>query len=321
MKLQGTYYRPPSRRKPLLFLLGFVVLIILVWPRERSTSQAQADLNFGALELPSLPVELVAQPRLRENLTNPGLQVGAALLIDRDSGEILFSKRPETPVPIASTTKLMTALLTRQALELDTVITVTREQTLLIGSDIQLRPDEKLTVKALLSGLLIQSGNDAAAALADAVAGNKDTFVARMNTEAQKLGMANTVYADPAGLDDTGRSTAFDLSIIARIALRDPVLAGIMQTAEMTITSTDGLIRHDLKNSNRLVGEFKYLGATGLKTGYTPDAGHCLVGSAARDGHELIAVVLHTDADTITASAIEARKLLDWGWRNTEWTN
>ncbi len=301
----------------LVLLIVLVLLVIFLWPR-RAASQL-TKTNTVSVDLEKLPESFPPIPQLVATPDDAAIRAKSAILIDIDSGTVLYTKQPQTPLPIASTTKLMTALLTRKHLALSTVVAVTKEDVSVIGSDIQLRTGEEISVESLLEGLLLNSGNDAAAALGRTAAGSIEAFVAMMNTEASALGMKYTHYLDPAGLEDAGLSTAGDLSIVSRAVLRDPILAKIIQTKEKIVTSSDGRIIHRLKNSNHLVGDMAYPGVIGFKTGFTPDAGHCLVAGAERGGHRLLAVILHTDADTITASAIEARKLMDWGWQNTRW--
>lgn len=307
------------RLTPFAIIALLLLIVLLLWPRHSASGPTVEREKLGLGQLPLLPSRLSPVPRLTEKPTKPGLATQAAVLLDGETGTVLLSDNGQTPVPIASTTKLMTAILVRQRLDLAKSIEINRTMTSVIGSDMGLKPGETITVRSLLAGLLISSGNDAAHALALAVSPTIEDFTNLMNNEAQQLGLTATAYADPAGLDDRGRSTALDLATIGRAALRDPVIAELVRTNELTVTSTDGRVRHDLKNSNRLVGEYNYLGAIGLKTGFTPEAGHCLVAGAEREGHQLIAVILHTEADTITASAIEARKLLDWGWANVSW--
>lgn len=323
--INNSSLRGPLRRQrrlrltPLIGALLLLIIIVFFWPHP-SAGKPNPTVLISQLVLPDLPKKLASLPKLASKTTKIQLATKAAILVDGATNTVLYQENGEEPVPIASTTKLMTAILARQNLDLNKVITITKEATQIIGSDMNLRSGEAITVRGLLAGLLISSGNDAAYTFASDIGPTVPDFVTKMNAMANKLGMKDTHYADPAGLDDTGRSTARDLAIIARAALRDSVLADLVRTKEMTVTSTDGSIRHDLKNSNRLVGEYDYPGAIGLKTGFTPEAGHCLVAGAERDGHQLIAVILHTDAETITASAIEARKLLDWGWTNTVWS-
>lgn len=312
-------YQPktsPWRRLIVATIVVAIGLIITAFISDRVVSEPVSRKDFN---MPDLPNKLAPFPVIAKDARDPRLATLSAILVDSDSGMVVWSENSSTPVPIASITKLMTALVVRDRLPLDQLVTVTAEHTSVIGSDIDLRPGEQLTVQSLLTGLLVASGNDAAWALAEAAAGSREAFVSAMNAKATELGLVKTTFVDPAGLDPANKSTAFDLAVLARWALRDEVIAKIVRLPEANLTSANGLIHHQLKNSNRLVNDFAYQGAIGVKTGYTPEAGHCLVAAAERDGHRLIAVILNTNANTTTASAEEARKLLDWGWANLTW--
>jgi D-alanyl-D-alanine carboxypeptidase (penicillin-binding protein 5/6) len=266
----------------------------------------------------------VARPTVQRNAPKPDVSAYHYILADMDSGADLASKDIYTQVPIASTTKIMTAIVVLKNYNLNDVVTVTSEAANQIGSDAHLRVGERITVLNLLYCLLIPSGNDAAYALAEHMSQDNSTpsdFIKKMNETAKELGMKDTDYKDPAGLDVNGYSSAYDLFLATKSALKFPEFKEIVGTQEYTATNTDKTVFHALKNSNRLVGEYQYPGAIGVKTGYVPEAGHCLVSAAKRDGHTLIGVVLHTYADTATASADESRKLLDWGFSNTKWYN
>lgn len=265
------------------------------------------------------PSAFVAPPERRTDSQPP---VSARALYARDvaSGAELYATNGQAAVPIASTTKLMTAVLSLELYTLDQVLTVPQEAVDAIGSDIQLRAGEEISVENLLNGLLIQSGNDAAVTLASGI--GLDSFVQKMNEKAIQLGMSNTKYKDPAGLDDTGYSTARDLSIVASYALRFPVILKVAKLTELTIYSSDGRTAHKLETSNRLIKPDHPLFldfVTGLKTGFTPDAGHCLVASGNRGGHEVVTVVLGTTEQTNEASAKESRKLLQWVYDSYSW--
>lgn len=238
------------------------------------------------------------------------------VLIEEESNEILLAKNENINVPIASTTKIATAVVILENYNLDQVIEISAKAALQIGSDTGLIQGEKISVRNLLYCLLIKSGNDAAYALAENYSGGFDQFIEKMNQKASDLKMENTLYLDPAGLNPEGYSTAYDLSIITRYALQNKLFAEIVATPEITVDNFGGTRHHDLKNSNRLVNDYNYEGAIGVKTGYLPEAGHCLVGAAERHGHRLIAVILNTNADTVTASALEAQKLLDFGFNS-----
>ena len=255
------------------------------------------------------------------NDSRPNVQAKAVYLLDLDSAYPLYAQNEQEPVPIASVTKLMTAVIARQQYQLDDIVTVSKTAATINGSLIQLRTNEQLTVQSLLTGLLIQSGNDAAMALAEHT--GYEQFIASMNEQATTLGMKDTVFKDPAGLNDEGRSTARDLAILASYVLRDTVIRDIVDTPVTTVQSIDGTLSHELTTSNRLIKSDHPLymrEVTGLKTGFTPDAGHCLVASATYQGKELVSVVLHTNASTTEASAVETKKLFLWAFSTFEWS-
>lgn len=262
-------------------------------------------------------------PQKNQNYQEPNVNAHSAILLDEKSFYELYAKGAEQKVPIASTTKIMTALVVLEEYpdKLNEVVTVTSQMINVDGSDIQLQSGEKITVENLLKGLLIMSGNDTAYSLA-AYFGGKDDFVKLMNEKAVFLGLQNTQYKDSAGLDDEGYSTARDLAIVAAYAMRNQQFREIVRTPNVNITSADGEILHELKNSNRMLREeeqFYFPLAIGIKTGFTPAAGHCLVSAAEKDGHKIISVILNTNENTLTASAKESKKLLEWGFNNWTW--
>lgn len=301
-----------KNRKRFIYLLLMAVIffglgLIFYSNKKRGTEASQEKIT-----LPNLPDNIIKLPEKISD-KKPNVFAKSILLIDVPTSYILYSQSPEQKTPIASTTKIMTAIIVLENYKFDEIITVPKEAVQVIGSDIQLRTDEKLTVEDLLNGLLINSGNDAAYALALKM-GSIEKFVEKMNSKAQEFGLRNTNFKDPAGLDDTGYSTAKDLAVMTAYALRNPKFVQITKTKEKTIYSTDGNIKHDLKNSNRLVAEFDYSGAIGVKTGFTPEAGHALVAAVERNNRTLVSVVLNTAENTITASATESRKLFDWAY-------
>ncbi len=247
--------------------------------------------------------------------TPPSIAARSYIVIEGKTKYPLAAKNADQPVPIASTTKIMTTIVILETLKLDQVVTVSRQAATVEGSEVQLMTGETMTVENLLYALLLNSGNDAAYALAE-TNGSIDTFVGKMNAKAVLLGLNNTKYQDPAGLNDAGRSTPRDLAILTSYALNNPLFRKIISTPKYTIWSADNRYKHDLINSNRLVvpEEPLYLSlALGGKTGFTFEAGHCLVTAAkASDGSYYVAVVLHTVEDTKEASAREVRRLLSW---------
>lgn len=271
----------------------------------------------------SLP-DIYQRPDVDKSAAKPSVAAYSYLLGDFTSGAVISKYDSNRRVPIASTTKIMTAIVSLKNYKLDDVVTISEKAAYQAGSDTYLRVGEQITVSELLHCLLIKSGNDSAYALAEHMSADNDStaeFVAKMNKTAQNLNMKNTDYHDPAGLDVTGYSNAYDLFVATRYALKFEVFRDIVKTIDYTATNTTKTIFHQLTTSNRLVGEYQYPGAIGVKTGYMPEAGHCLVSAAERNGHTLIGVVLNTYADTPSASADESRKLLDWGFSNTTWFN
>ena len=282
-----------------------------------SAKSAQAsDLD---LYLPTIS----ARPYVKPNAPEATAFAKRYLLADLDSGLILAKDNEHEKVPIASTTKIMTASIVLENYKLDDVVTISADAVAETGASIDFQVNEKMTVYNLLKCMLIKSANGAAYALAEHMnQGNEtgvSTFMGKMNQKAKALGMNDTDYHDPAGLDVTGYSSAYDLLTVTKYALQKPTFAEIVQTKSATVTDVTGRISLDLQNSNRLVSDWNYFGAIGVKTGYMPEAGHCLVGAAKRDGHTLVSIVLETDSVAPTASAQESQRLLDWGWQNIVW--
>lgn len=262
-------------------------------------------------------------PNKKDNYYEPKhIWADSFILLDKNSAKVLASKNEHNIVPIASTTKLMTAIIVMENYDLDDIVTISKKSAYQTPFVIGLMPEEKITIRDLLYGLLIRSGNDAAYALAEHM--GFDNFINKMNEKATYLGLKNTNLKDPAGLDDDGKSSAYDLAIISSYALKYDLIKEIINTPEKTIYSIDGTYKHHVKNSNRLILSDEllyYKPAIGMKTGYTPDAGHCLVSASEIDGHTLVGVVLNTYEDTAEASAKESKKLLEWGYENYSWND
>ena len=240
-------------------------------------------------------------------LTEPPAIVGVGgVVIDAELGTVLFDKFKDEKLEPASTTKVMTALLTLEKLDLDKKVIIDEETSFTPGSRIYLLEGEEVTVDQLLHALLIESANDAALALAKEISGSVEEFAKLMNQRAKELGAENTNFVNPHGLHQEGHlSTAYDLALIAREAMKNPVFREYVLTYQYTIPATNKQPTRYLYNTNRLIYDgltkvdaagvlrpAKYEGATGIKTGYTPEAGGCLVASASRDGSEFISVVL-----------------------------
>ncbi|MEI6144515.1 MAG: D-alanyl-D-alanine carboxypeptidase family protein [Candidatus Berkelbacteria bacterium] len=287
------------------------------YSRESFTSATASDQQLVLPKILDLPETKINSPK-------PNILSKEYALIDASSGVIFSSKNPDAHVPIASTTKIMSAVVALENYKLDDVATISLKATQQIPTVVNLRAGEKITISELLHCMLIKSGNDSAYAIGahmDPTGTEADyqIFVDRMNAKAKELGMNDTHYMDPAGLSDDGYSSAADLATITRYALKNPTFREIVDTQNYVATNTTKTIFHPIENSNRLVTSYQYPGAIGVKTGFTDAASHCLVGAATRNNHTLIAVILGTYANTPSASADEARKLLDWGFTNVVW--
>ena len=211
------------------------------------------------------------------------LSAAAAILMDADSGEVLYEKDAARRMRIASTTKIMTALVVLEHARLTDTITVTGDH-MVEGSSMYLKPGEVVTVEELLYGLMLCSGNDAALALADCC-GGLETFVAAMNDKAAALGMTDTSFVNPNGLDDENHySTARDMAVLAAYAAQDPTFRRICSTRTATVGG------RTMTNHNKLLSQVE--GCIGMKTGYTRAAGRTLVSCAEREGRRLVAVTL-----------------------------
>ena len=234
----------------------------------------------------------------------PAVSAASAVLMDGETGRILYARNENEPRAIASITQLMTALVAAEWAQgdLSRTVTIRQEWTGIEGTSLYLRAGEKLTLETLLYGLLLHSGNDAAVALAASCAGDVETFVGWMNQRAQDLGMTNTHFSDPNGLGDENHySTALDMARLGAACLQNPTVAKITATRSITLEG------RSFTNHNKLL--WLYPGCTGMKTGYTRQAGRTLVSSAEKEGQTLICVTLNDRNDWTDHQA-----LLDYGF-------
>ncbi|MDD4564697.1 MAG: D-alanyl-D-alanine carboxypeptidase [Eubacteriales bacterium] len=250
-----------------------------------------------------------------------------AIVIDAKTGQVLYKKNMNAQMYPASTTKLITALLALENLELSKTVTIDAETPFTEGSRIYLLEGEKVTVDQLLYALLLESANDAAVALGKEIAGTIPAFAEMMNKKAIELGAKNTNFVNPNGLhDDDHVSTAYDLAMIAMEAMKNEKLRELVTTYNYVLPATNMQETRYLYNTNRLIYDektqiivngvqraAKYEDATGIKTGYTSNAGGCLIAGAMRGNTELISVVLKsTDAGRFADSIA----LLDYAFDN-----
>lgn len=216
----------------------------------------------------------------------------SAVVMERSSHRILFSKNADAHLPMASTTKIVTALTVLNNANLDDVVEISSEAVGIEGSSIYLRAGEHLTVRELLYGLMLRSGNDSAVALALHVAGSVEAFAEMMNETAREAGCVDSNFVNPHGLhDDDHYTSAHDLAVLTCVAMENADFREIVATKTTRISNEGMEYDRVLVNKNKLLSNFN--DADGVKTGYTKKAGRCFVGSATRDGMQVVVVVLN----------------------------
>jgi D-alanyl-D-alanine carboxypeptidase (penicillin-binding protein 5/6) len=246
----------------------------------------------------------------------PRVTAHAAVVVDMDSGTVLYSRDADEQLEMASTTKMMTAILVLESMSLDEEVKVPAAAVGVAGSILGLKRGETFTVEQLLYMMLVPSANDAAITLGVAQAGSIKAFVAEMNARAEEMGLTNTHFVNNCGLHaEDHYSSARDLAKIASVAMRDPVFRKIVSTREYTLPHAGGVADKVIKTSNELLRDYDWV--NGIKTGSTPYAGYCLVSSATKDGLTLISVVLGAkDEDT---REMESKALLEYGFERCQW--
>jgi D-alanyl-D-alanine carboxypeptidase (penicillin-binding protein 5/6) len=252
----------------------------------------------------------------------PNILSPSALLMDSKTGQILYEKNIDEKLYPASTTKVMTALLLLEDGDLEKVVEINEDVPNLIelgSSQIYLIPGEKLTREQLLYSLLVDSANDAAVAIAQDISGSVEKFAQKMNEKAKELGAINTNFVNPHGLhDDNHYTTAKDLSIIAKEAMKNPTFRKVVTTDRYIIPATNKQDTRYLYLTNRLIrntsyNNYQYEGATGIKTGYTSKAKYALIGGATRNNLDLITVILNGESTQVYK---DTHSLLDYGFEN-----
>lgn len=268
------------------FLSAFLSLILLIWvcaPLIGATDIKQGEISVSAK---------------------------AAVLIDASDDSILYSKNADSRLPMASTTKIMTALIALEYGNLDRSYIIPDAAVGIEGSSIYLVRGEKMTLRELIYALMLESANDAAQAIAIIIAGSVDAFADIMNRRAEELGLKNTHFTNPHGLDHEDHyTTAYDLARLASFALKNEAFREIVSTNKKTVPFNHGEGTRVLVNHNKMLRT--YDGAIGVKTGFTKRCGRCLVSAAQRDGLTLVAVTLNAPDDWRDHTA-----MLDWGFDN-----
>jgi len=295
-----------------VLLLLALILFFLWYPGQNYYSIAHFGEGIRSWNQISLQPTPAPYPINRTGVY-PGSEISATSAVVQDalSGVYLFKRVSTMQLPPASTTKILSALVVLDSMELDDVVTVGEIKN--NGQTIGLVPGERITVENLLYGMLIQSGNDAGYALANASPGGLDAFIVAMNKKAQELHLSMSHFTNPVGYDDPSHYvTAEDLARLADVALENKILAKMVAIPQITISDVTHTYFHKLSNVNQLLGRIP--GVAGIKTGWTEEAGENLVTLIDRGGRRIIIVVLHSKdrfGDTI--------RLIDWTFGNYEW--
>ncbi len=286
-----------------LFLSGFSVAA--------DGGRVLYDEGSGEVLSDLLAEDTAVWPTMTAPAAGLDIRAKGAVLLDQGSGQVLYEKDSRQRLPIASVTKVMTLLLVMEAIDegrltWEETVTCSNKAASMGGSQIWLEPGEIMTVEELVKAAAVVSANDACAALAEHLCGTLEAFVASMNRRAAELGMGDTHFVDCSGLDDSGYSCAMDVAVMSRQLMTHP---DIQKYTTIWMDSLRGG-KSQLVNTNKLVRHYK--GATGLKTGTTNAAGHCLAATAQREGTAFVAVVLGcaTTADRFDG----ARAMLDYGF-------
>lgn len=281
-----------------------VIAILLILSAVIFMSKASYPPKQVSLSVDESPIAFI---RSDSRFPEPSLSARSAVLIECESGEVIFGKDESVRLPMASTTKIMTALTVIEDCSLSDTVVIRHEACGIEGSSIYLREGERFTVEELLYALMLASANDAATALALHAGGSIEAFTDKMNEKASSLGLTDTHFTNPHGLYDSDHyTTARDLALIAAYASKNESFKKICSTKK-TVIGGDKDSARLLSNHNKML--FSYDGAFGIKTGFTKNSGRCLVTGATREGMSLIAVTLNAPDDWNDHKA-----MLDYGF-------
>ena len=284
----------------LLLLSSFISFVPVFGP---IFHPVQPQVKALYTQEPTLPV-------LKDGATYPTLSATSYFAIDLDSGSILLSKNPHQQLKPASLTKIMTALVAMDYYSEDSVLKVVNGQSSL-GNTIDLVQGDQLIAHDLLYGLLVPSGNDAALTFAENFPGGYKAYIDQMNTKVSELGLSNTHFVNVSGVEEPNHFTsAYDITMIARSALERPTFKNIVSTQKITLKSLNGNL-YPLVSTNVLLDK---PGFYGVKTGWTPEAGECLVILSEKDNHQVLISLLHSN-DRFG----EADQVSNWIFANYTW--
>lgn len=294
-----------------VFLLVLAVLLAFGWTkREELAIVSPIPKVFGA-SLPKVINQWFPKDADNHLVGTFSLSAKSAILVDYDTGKVIFAKDENARLPAASTVKIMTALVALEKSKLEDIFVVSEKASKIGENSMGLTAGEKLTLEELLYGLMLVSGNDAAVTIAEGIAGSEEEFVKMMNNQVRQLGLGDSKFVNATGLDvdgSIGYSTVYDLAVIARYTWENyPVFRQITETVHNYIEANNNHGDFDLYNDTNLLTT--YPGVKGIKPGFTWEAGLCLVTYAENDGKRLIGVILGSDD-----RRGEMKELLDYGF-------
>lgn len=292
-------------KKRIIYICTIIILILA-----NCTAYVFAD-DADEEELLENEVKEISVETIAEEQKEPVLNARAAVIYDRKTKEIIWGKNENEKKAMASTTKIMTAIVVLEKGNLSDVVTISKKAANTGGSRLKINTNDKISVLDLLYGLMLRSGNDAAVALAEYVGGSIEGFAKLMNKKAIEIGLKNTHFVTPHGLDNIEHyTTAYELAVLTDYAMQNEKFSKIVNTKNTTI-SINGVARN-IYNTNELLGTLN--GVNGVKTGFTNNAGRCLVTSCTRNGNQIITVVLGCDAKKYRTS--DSIKLIEYAFKN-----
>ena len=295
---------------------GILILTITLFMYTTTVYASINDETEDNTNIEKIQQEVLETSSSIENVEELEITSRIALIYDRASGRIIYEKNGNKQTPMASTTKIMTALIALENSNLKDVVTITSKAAGTGGSRLGLKKDDKITVNDLLYGLMLRSGNDAAVALAIHIGGSIEGFAKMMNQKAEELNLQNTHFVVPHGLDNEGHyTTAYELAKITDYALKNNDFKKIVSTTTTSINING--IPKTITNTNKLLG--KISGVYGVKTGFTNGAGRCLVTACKRDDIDIITVII--GADTNEVRSADTIKLIEYTYKNFELIN
>lgn len=293
--------------KKIIYTIVIINIIIL------NTYVVYSDNEFDDTENEEI-IDVVNQSS--DNSEEPVINSRIAIAYDRKSGSVIWGKDENKRSAMASTTKIMTAILLIENADLHETIIISSKAASTGGSRLGLKTNDKISLNDLLYGLMLKSGNDAAVAIAETVGGDVENFAEMMNLKAKELGLEDTHFVTPHGLDNPDHyTTAYELAKLADYALKNETFAKVVNTKNYTVT-INGYPKN-ISNTNELLGYID--GVNGVKTGFTNNAGRCLVTSVNRNGFEIITVVLQADTKKYRTS--DSIKIINYVYENYELVN